>query len=164
MPLTLEEAEELARTVITVQPRPEGAPRLEFPWVGAFELPAHWAFLFWRGEYIPPGTAVVVDKHTRVPTRYRYVDIEGELYRLGFDITPGRGLTNRPQGPPPKYRFGAQWVRQDDELVANDEGALIPVEVWHDDVTGMRGELDRAGMRIRFPQAEDASWKPFEEG
>ncbi|WP_147446679.1 hypothetical protein [Corallococcus sp. CA047B] len=113
LPLPHEEAESIALKAAQEQlllEDPKHADRGSFSWhwVGSFELTRCWAFLLYDGPNIPPGLAVVVDKHSHESIVWRYIDVAIALEKAGFDVTPAQGHTLRAAGswrPPSRQPY-----------------------------------------------------------
>lgn len=172
-PLSEEDAAQVAYDALSRESS-KGA-LLTFQWIGAFELPRCWAFLFYQGPYIPSGIGVVIDKHTQAPILTSYIELEGNLNERGFDTSsaPGEGRTRRSPGSrkiPLRQDListeDGHWERMPDVSYVEPDGTPLVVEVWLDEVTGLRREIDTERKRFRWARAGDGApgqWAPYSE-
>ncbi|RYZ37932.1 MAG: hypothetical protein EOO71_26110 [Myxococcaceae bacterium] len=170
-PLSLEEAKRIA---IDAELRDSnGRPPSGYPWIGAFEFPRCWAFLLWEGPGMPPGGAVIVDKHSRTAMPMRYIDVEQDLRVRGFDTTPpGSAPEPSPASrePPTRQELVGdveQWKRQPDAHYTEADGTRLHVEVWRCDITGLDRELDPVRKRHRLTGirgSPPSDWEPYRDG
>ncbi|MCP3140107.1 hypothetical protein [Pyxidicoccus xibeiensis] len=172
-PMSWDEAERLALAAAEEELRraPAGSDVFHWSWVGAFELPRCWAFLLYAGPNIPPGLAVVVDRHSRMPIVWRYIDVESALENARFDVTPASGRTLRLAGswrPPSKERLTKGLRLMERALYREPDGTKLCVEVWAEQDGWMPLELDTERKRYRWAPASTgqgvpSAWEPYED-
>jgi hypothetical protein len=111
----------------------------------------------------------VVDKHSRTPIVWRYIDVEPVLARAGFDVTPASGRTIRAPGswrPPTKAHLTKGMSLEEHALYRLPDGTKMCLEVWAGPDGWERIEVDTAKHRFRWASeapAQLSPWEPYED-